>query len=217
MALLYLIRHGETIWNREGRFQGQEDVPLSPEGERQGEQVVGRLQGEGLTLVVASDLARARVTAQALAEAARVPLQLDPRLREMHFGAWQGWTRRDMEERDPEAFRAYLADPWRGRPTGGESFADVLERVGRSLQEWVERHPQGRLAVVAHGGTIRAALCHYLGWDPRRRGLFRLDNAGLTLLEVRPDGFVSLHVLNDTCHLDRRPARPGRSQGGDAF
>ena len=216
MALIYLIRHGETVWNRDKRFQGQTDVDLTEKGTAQAELVAQRLSREKLDLVLASDLRRASETAKAVARLAGCPVELDPALREMHFGVWQGYTREEIESRFDEAFTRYMGDALDGRPTGGETFHEVLTRVADSLTRVVTRLPEGRIGVIAHGGTIRAALCHYLGWDPRRRGVYRLENCSITLLEVRPT-FVSLHYLNDRCHLDDAPAKPGQSQGGDAF
>lgn len=216
MALIYLVRHGETVWNRTKRFQGQTDVELTDLGETQAELVANRLQRENLDMVVTSDLRRASETAARVAERASCPLETDPALREMHFGVWQGFTREEIQERFDAAFSRYMEDALDGRPTDGETFREVIARVSRSLEGLVRRFPEGRIGVVAHGGTVRAALCHHLGWDPRRRGIYRLDNCSVTLLEVRP-AFASLHYLNDCCHLGDAPASPGKSQGGDAF
>ncbi|MCL6596032.1 MAG: histidine phosphatase family protein [Firmicutes bacterium] len=218
MALLYLVRHGETTWNREGRFQGQADAPLSDLGREQASRVAERLRATGLGVVVASDLSRARDTAQAVAEAAGVPLVLEPAFRELSFGLWQGSTRAEIEARFGDALRAYLSDPDHGRAEGGESFAEAMVRVRSAADRLLRERREERMAWVMHGGSIRALLCAYLDWPARRRGVYRLDNAGVSLLEVRPaEGFVSLHYLNDTHHLGGPRERPGRSPGGDAF
>lgn len=216
MALIYLVRHGETVWNRVKRFQGQTDVELTDLGQAQADLVADRLRREQLEIVVASDLRRASETAERIAREAGCAVETDPSLREMHFGVWQGFTREEIQERFDAAFSRYMEDALDGRPTEGETFREVIERVSAALEAIVRRFPEGRIGLVAHGGTIRAALCHYLGWDPRRRGIYRLDNCAVTLLEVRPE-FVSLHYLNDGCHLGDAPASPGKSQGGDAF
>ena len=218
MALLYLVRHGETTWNREGRFQGQADAPLSDRGHEQAAKVAVRLHGADIDLVVSSDLSRARDTAACIADRAGAPLVLEPAFRELSFGAWQGYTRREIEERFGDAFVRYLADPDNAWPEGGESFLDAIERVRAAAERLVSGRTEERMAWVMHGGSIRALLCSYLGWPVPRRGVYRLDNAGVSLLELRADGsFVSLHYMNDTHHLGTRLDEPGKSQGGDAF
>lgn len=216
LALIYLVRHGETVWNREGRFQGQTDVELSQRGQTQGDRVAERLSTENLDVIVASDLIRAKETAEKVARLAQCPIELDPALREMHFGVWQGYTRDEIQNRFDAAFTKYMTDALDGRPTEGETFREVMVRVTAAVKRVVAAYPDGRIAIVAHGGSVRATLCHYLGWDPRHRGVYRLDNCSISLLEVRPE-FVSLHHLNDCCHLTNEPAQPGKSQGGDAF
>lgn len=218
MALLYLVRHGETTWNQEGRFQGQADAELSDEGRAQAALVAKRLAGADIGLVVASDLSRARETGRAVAEATGAPLLLEPAFRELSFGAWQGYTRKEIEARFGPAFARYLKDPDNARPEGGESFPEAIARVRAAADRLLAQRSEGRMAWVMHGGSIRAILCSYLGWPAPRRGVYRLDNAGITLLELRDGGaFVSLHYMNDTHHLGSRADIPGRSQGGDAF
>jgi broad specificity phosphatase PhoE len=218
MALLYLVRHGETTWNREGRFQGQAEAPLSELGAWQAGRVAERLARAGIELVVSSDLARARDTARAVADEAGVDLVLEPAFRELSFGAWQGYTRKEIEERFGDAFQRYLKDPDSAWPEGGESFPAAIERVTAAAERLLAGRREERMAWVMHGGSIRALLCAYLGWPVPRRGVYRLDNAGVSLLEMRQGAaFVSLHYMNDTHHLGERRDAPGRSQGGDAF
>ncbi len=218
MAIVYLVRHGETTWNRDGRFQGQLDADLSELGRAQAAQVAERLATVGLTGVVASDLRRATDTGLAVAARAGVTLEREPAFRELSFGAWQGYTRKEIEARFGDAFAAYLRDPDNARPEGGESFPQAIERVRAAADRHLAADRDGRVAWVMHGGSIRALLTSYLGWPPDRRGLYRLDNASVTLLELRPDtGFVSLHYLNDRSHLGGSADAPGTSQGGDAF
>lgn len=218
LALLYLVRHGETDWNRDGRFQGQADAPLSERGREQAALVAERLGRAGIELVVSSDLSRARDTAAAVAAASQSAHILEPAFRELSFGLWQGLRRPEIEARFGDAFGRYLADPEGARPEGGETFGDAMDRVGPAAARLLAERTEERMAWVMHGGSIRALLCTYLDWPPPRRGLYRLDNAGITLLELRPrDGFVSLHYVNDTHHLGGPVERPGKSQGGDAF
>lgn len=218
MALVYLVRHGETEWNRDGRFQGQADAPLGERGREQAAQVAGRLEKAAAELIVSSDLSRARDTARAIEAATGTACIEEPAFRELSFGLWQGLTRREIEARFGDSFPRYLADPVDGRPEGGESFAEGVVRVRAAADRLLAERTEERMVWVMHGGSIRALLCTYLDWPMRERGRYRLDNASVTLLERRPrDGFVSLHYLNDTHHLGGPFERPGKSQGGDAF
>ena len=157
---LYFIRHGETDWNAQGRLQGQRDVPLNGRGRLQAEEAGARLRGlvqdrESLDYV-ASPLARARETM----EGVRRALELDPasyrmddRLQELSFGAWEGLTWKEIRRSNPSDWAARERDRWGFVPRGGESYAQVAERVGAAIAGF------GRDAViVSHGGVARAFL-----------------------------------------------------------
>src|SRR5687768_17379924 len=122
-----LIRHGETEWNRDQRIQGHLDVPLSERGLRQAERLAAWLAEEAPAAVLSSDLRRARVTAEVLA-AGRVPVVLEPRIREGRFGSFEGLTTAEIREAFPEEFRAWREDAVRHRPPGGETLEDLQER-----------------------------------------------------------------------------------------
>jgi probable phosphoglycerate mutase len=154
---LLLARHGETDWNRAGRWQGHTDVPLNATGRAQAAALAERLRGAGIGAVVASDLARARDTAEIVAAALAVPLAfVDPDLREQRFGRFEGLTPGECEVRFPEDWSRYVADPHAGAP-GGESRAALLARVVRAVQGAAARRPDPVL-VVSHGGALRALL-----------------------------------------------------------
>ncbi len=167
---LLLIRHGETAWNAEGRIQGQLDVPLSPRGIWQASRLAERLAGETIDAVFASDLARAALTAQPLAAAVGLHVQLDPRLRERHFGRFQGHTLDEIAAQWPAEFQR-----WRERePTWampeGESGVQFISRVVEALGEFAAAHQGCTVAVVAHGGTLDIAYrqARGLSWDAPR-------------------------------------------------
>ena len=161
---LLLIRHGETDWNRAGRWQGHADVPLSDHGRVQAAALGERLHalGEAFEAIYTSDLARARDTAVAIATVFGVPLTADPSWREMDLGRWSGSSRDEIRELYPEEWRRIAAgeDLPRG---GGETLAAFAARVGDALERLAVRHAGRLVAVVTHGGTIRIALLHALG------------------------------------------------------
>jgi probable phosphoglycerate mutase len=163
-SLLVLVRHGETEWNLAGRWQGQTDVPLNAAGRDQARELAARLRGEGLVAVASSDLRRARETAELVAAELRLRVHApDPRLREQSFGAFEGLTGRECEERFPEAWGAYAADA-RATPPGGETAAEVLARVVPALDALAARGEP--TLVVMHGRALRTFVRDVLGALP---------------------------------------------------
>lgn len=203
-ATLYIVRHGETIWNQEHRFQGHMNVPLSDKGRMQVERLARRLREaadrEGFDAVWSSDLVRASETARAVAAAVEGRLITHTGLREMDFGAWEGLTFPEIKKAFPDVAEAYHRDPVGTRMPGGEAFTDVLERGRRVLAEIMESGSR-RVIVVAHGGIIKAILCELLGLDPGLRGRLVIRNTGVTIVRCRPPG-GDLLLFNDTCHLE---------------
>jgi probable phosphoglycerate mutase len=170
VATLLLIRHGETAWNAAGRIQGQLDVPLSATGVWQAQRLATRLAAEPIAAVFASDLARAALTAQPLAQALGLAIVFDRRLRERHFGIFEGHTLEEVAARFPAEFAAWRArDPHWAIP-GGESGAQLIGRALAALDDIAQRHAGQTVAVVAHGGVLDAAYRHARGlaWDAPR-------------------------------------------------
>jgi broad specificity phosphatase PhoE len=147
---ILLLRHGQSVWNAAGRWQGRADPPLSPLGREQAQVASEAL--EGGAVIFSSDLVRARETAEILA--GRHEVRIDPRLRERDGGEWTGLTRPEIEERWP----GYLADG--RRPDGFETDEEVIERAWAALTRIVEEVPDGVVVVVSHGGLIRALERH---------------------------------------------------------
>lgn len=148
MTLLFLARHGETDWNRDGRVQGHSDAPLNETGREQARQLARKLAGEPIAAVYSSDLQRARDTAAAVADAAALPVRTLTELREKHFGTWEGLTDAEILERFPTARR--------GRWGDGETREQLETRVLSALREIAGRHEGETVLVVSHGGPLRA-------------------------------------------------------------
>lgn len=159
MTRFCLVRHAETDWNLEGRYQGQTDIPLNEEGRAKAHSLAMRLQSVHFAAVYSSDLVRASETAVIIAAKLRLPVQLDSRLREIDQGEWEG--------RQLEFIRAHYAELWRqrrlnpefGRAPGGESLAEVARRVYAALDEISGRHPDMAVLAVSHGLALAAILC----------------------------------------------------------
>lgn len=202
MQELWLIRHGETAWNLMRRWQGHTDVPLNETGLRQAGCVARRLSGHSFDGVYCSDLERTRATA-ALAMPQSVPV-LDRRLREMHFGVFEGKSWDDMSQDERTVLEEWWKDPYKTPLPQGESFTDLHHR----LREWRASLPaQGRFVVFTHGGPIRSLLWEVLGAPRRREWTILLSNAGLTRLSYEKDR-VTLITINDCAHLEETHGEP---------
>jgi probable phosphoglycerate mutase len=160
MTHLVLIRHGETDWNAEGRYQGQSDVPLNAKGLAQAEALAQRLRGERFEAIYTSDLARAAQTAEALAATTGAPIHRDPRLKEIDQGEWEGLLLAEIETRYAEAFQRRRLDPLSTHPPGGETVGQVRERVLEAIREISRGYPDGSVAIVSHGLAIALVKVH---------------------------------------------------------
>lgn len=154
---LFIIRHGETDWNAEKRYQGQADIPINDRGRAQAKRNGEALKALGLDLnaldFVASPLVRARETMEICRTALGLEpegYRIDPLLKELSYGAWQGLLQSNLPTEDPEGLAARNQDPFHWRPKNGESYADLVGRTRR----WLET-VTGDSVVVAHGGTLR--------------------------------------------------------------
>ena len=154
MTELLLVRHGETDWNRDRRFQGHADPPLNETGREQAHALAADLAGERIQLVYTSDLRRARETAEIVAARLEADVVALRELREIDVGEWQGLTWPEIEARYPEGARAWH-EHGHGWETG-ETYDELGERVVSALRRIAADHPEERVLVIGHGGTIRA-------------------------------------------------------------
>jgi probable phosphoglycerate mutase len=161
MTRLILIRHGQTDWNVEGRYQGQVDIPLNEHGREQAAQIARALSGANLAAIYASDLARAGETAKALAEAAGLQVRVDPRLREINQGRWEGRLFDEIRAEYPEELKRRRENPLAFAPPGGETVGQVKERVLAAIADVVHRHPTQSVAIVSHGLALALVRAYY--------------------------------------------------------
>jgi probable phosphoglycerate mutase len=199
---LFIVRHGESEGNRGRYYTGHSPSPLTELGHRQAEAVATRLQGLQLDALYASDLLRARQTAEPLARLTSLPILERPSLRERSMGDITGIPFDEAQARHPEVWQALSSRDPAYRPPGGESHQDCGARVAGFLQEIFAAHPSGRLAVISHGIAINHMLVQLLGAAPGASlaYTFRIDNCALTHLDRGERGTVVVTV-NDRSHL----------------
>lgn len=191
---VWYVRHGETDWNRAGRIQGWIDLPLNDAGVAQAARLAPRLAGVAFDGVFASDLVRARVTAETALPGTEV--RPDARLRELDYGVFEGKAWDDLEGEEAALAHHWRADPVGRRIPDGESYADLAVRLDAFRAEL----PPGRYAAFCHGGTIRVALYGILGRPAPGRWRLEIDNTSLTRVRYEARG-PTLVTLNDHAHL----------------
>ncbi|WP_334134871.1 histidine phosphatase family protein [Tepidimonas sp.] len=196
------IRHGETAWNRDARIQGQLDIPLNDTGRWQAQRVARALDGEPIDALYASDLARARETAQAIAERHGVPLHTHADLRERHFGVYQGRTWAELEQQQPAVVQAWRARVPDFAPPGGESLLALRARVEAAFAELAARHLGGQIVVVAHGGVLDILYRAAARVDLQAPRAWAMGNAAIHRVLWSADGGFALLSWGDTRHLE---------------
>lgn len=203
---LFCVRHGETCFNLAGRIQGQSDSQLSPLGRRQCQAVAEALGEFEIDALIASPLSRALESAQAIADRLRLPIEIEPRLMEIHAGIFQGHTWEEIDRKFPaESARWRSQDPDYRIP-GGESRRDLMARTREAFCA-IREAGFRQAVVVAHGGSLSAAFKALLG-IPAERNPFSLRNGSLSVVLWEKD--FKLVALNETGHL-----RDASSSGGD--
>lgn len=198
---LLLIRHGETAWNKELRFQGCTDIPLCEEGIQQAKLLAKRLEHK-FDIIYASPLDRALKTAKILGGDNLSPILCED-LREINFGSWEGHTLDSIRDTFPTEYHTWKKDKDVGKLMGGDnSIKDASLRGMNAVLKLVEENKGKTIAAVAHGGLIKAALIGLFGWDMTMYHNFFLGNTSITTLRFNSKGKPVLVSLNDTNHLE---------------
>ena len=208
MTDFLFIRHGETDWNRQQRFQGQIDVPLNEAGQRQARRLGERLATEPADHLISSDLQRAQQTAAPLAAAWQAPATLVPGLREQRFGVLEGLDVPTIQTRHPDLWAQWLEHRADFALPGGESLRQFHTRVIVAVKALAEAYPGRRLAVVTHGGVLDMLwrTAHGLALDGLRT--CDIPNTGLNHLRWH-QGTLDIVRWADASHLEGLPAQPG--------
>jgi alpha-ribazole phosphatase len=194
---LLLARHGQSVSNAVRRFQGAQDVALSPLGVRQAEALGLAVGRRPIAHVYASPLERARRTAEIALTGLDLPITMIDDLRELSLGEWEGCTVEEIRTRPGDPYAQWVRDPVQCLPPGGEPLADVQARVVQAVERIAAAHPNGDdVLIVSHGGVISALLAHWLGLP--LSSIWRIAVANCSLSEIAPPRVVS---VNETGHL----------------
>jgi probable phosphoglycerate mutase len=202
---ILLLRHAETDWNREHRFQGWRDIPLSATGREQAGSAARLLAASPLAAVWSSPLRRARETAALIAAPHGLAVRESDAFKEMGFGDWEGLTRDEVRARFPEAHRAWAETPPEATWPGAETLARVRARALAGLEELRAAHQGQTVCLVSHGITGRILILEALGLGLDRLWSLQLSSTGISELEFRED-WTTLHRMNSLVHLADIPA-----------
>ena len=200
MLRIFLIRHGETEWNRQNRLQGNSDIHLSPEGFHQAITLAEHAPFHHIDAIYSSDLTRAMSTANILAERFNLTVKKMPELRETNFGDWEGRSIRELADESPKAFGKFFTDPERCHPPHGETFLECQARVMIGIREIIAKHDDQNIIAVSHGAAIRLILGAALDMPIHKMWAIAQFNMALNVLRV-DDGDLTVELMNSTEHL----------------
>ncbi|MCX7779938.1 MAG: histidine phosphatase family protein [Negativicutes bacterium] len=200
MTRFILVRHGETTWNREGRYQGQIDTPLSPFGIEQGLKVAEALANIPLDICYASPLSRSYETAGMCAARHGLEVIRDERLLEINHGEWEGLLAAEVGERYPELLHKWRTSVVDVEMPGGETIEAVRQRSMAAFYDYAAKHAGQTVLVVAHDAVNKAVLCSILDIDLSHFWQIKQDNTCINVFEYQ-DGKWRLVLLNSTQHL----------------
>ena len=197
---IYLVRHGETVWNVEKRLQGWKDSPLTENGLRNAERLAERLDGTRIDRIFSSDQRRALTTAEIIAKDRSIPIEILSSLRELNFGSWEGMTISEIEDKYPLEYNTYKNDPDKYISTDGESIGQLFDRAAKALKH-IQSCGEENVLVVTHGVTIRALMTIVSGQG--MNGFARTPvflGTSLTELEFTEKGYNIIRTA-DAGHL----------------
>ncbi|MCQ4725060.1 histidine phosphatase family protein [Anaerotignum faecicola] len=200
MVKLYLIRHGETEWNKAKRFQGWTDIELSQEGRRQASLLGERFKKIDIDEIYSSPLKRAVETARPIADIKGLEIKTNENFKEINFGEWEGMTAKEISTKYGKSFDEFIKYPENGTFPGDISFAHVTERIKIGLRDVLDGKDDKNIAIVSHGGIVRLIIKYLMAFEGEWYNKTWIDNTSVSIVEVRKHGNL-LRVLNDYSHL----------------
>ena len=199
--ILYLVRHGQTDGSREGRYCGAIDIPLNATGLEMAQALAVYYAHESWAAIYSSPLQRARQTADPLSKRTSLLPEIEPGLREIEYGEWEGLLPEEARARNPLLYKSWDADPGNFAPPGGETGKQVAERAMKAIDKIRAAHAEGQVLAVAHKATIRVLVCALMGIDISQfRARIAQPVGCVTVIEFKKTGPM-LKKLGDNCHL----------------
>lgn len=200
MTSIYLVRHGQTAWNKEEIFRGRTDIPLDETGLKQAELAGEFFKEMKIEGIYSSPLSRAFQTAEKIAAFHSLKIQPSGGLIDMSFGNWEGRPHQEVREMDGDRYRQWREEPHLAKLPGGETIEDVRTRAMAALDEVMKTHPEGNIVLVSHRVVNKVLLCGILGIDNSHFWQITQDTAAINLIQYKRGKFV-LSFMNETCHL----------------
>ena len=206
MLQVYLVRHGETVWNAARRIQGQSDSALTDKGEQQARQVGERVKSLGITHVISSDLGRTRRTAEIIADACGCSVTLEPRLRELNMGVLEQRPIDTLSAEEEGWRRTLVNGTENGRIPQGESMAELAERMHQALNACLDLPAGSRPLLVSHGMALGVLISTLLGLPAHAERRLRLRNCSLSRVDHQQSAWLAtgwvVETAGDISHLD---------------
>lgn len=198
---LFLVRHGETLWNREGRIMGQSDIGLTEKGRKQAQRLGEALKDEGIDAIYSSSLTRTRQTADEIARFHGLEVVADDGLMEINAGEMDGLTYEELVAKHGEFLKKWATKGASLRVPGGESIGDLQERAWATVSRLADVHASQTIVLVSHSLAIQTIMCQALDISLSNMRRLRMDLASISILDFGREG-ASLLLYNDTCHLE---------------
>jgi len=200
MTSVYLIRHGETAWNKEEIFRGRTDISLNEIGFREAELVGEYLKGKDIHVIYSSPLSRARETARRIAQVFNLKVQPLEGITDMSFGKWEGRPLKEVQIHDRELYRQWIEQPHLLKLPGGETLDEVRVRAMAALEEVIQYHHEKNLVLVSHRVINKVIICGILGIDNSHFWQIGQDPTAINLIQYKNGKYI-LSFMNETCHL----------------
>jgi broad specificity phosphatase PhoE len=200
MTSIYLVRHGQTAWNKEEIFRGRTDVPLNETGLRQAELAGEYFKGVEIQGIYSSPLVRAWETAQKIAQFHNLRVEPLGGILDMSFGNWEGHAHQEIRKIDSETYRQWVESPHLVRLPGGESLDEVRGRAMVTLEEVIRKHQEKTIVLVSHRVVCKVLICAILGLDNSHFWQITQDTTAINLIQHKERKYI-LSLMNETCHL----------------
>ncbi|MFG6146792.1 histidine phosphatase family protein [Halobacillus sp. B23F22_1] len=201
MTKIYLTRHGQTVWNLEKRMQGHGESKLTELGRKQARWLGEHLNNVHIDKIVSSSSGRTEETSRLIRGNRPIAIELNPQLREIHLGEWEGKLQHELQSEFSEAYRNFWEDPLRYETSGGESLEELVARVSHEVEHIAETYKGQTILIVTHGVVLKALMIYFKkrGIEELWSGAFMHHSTCLSLVE-KTDGEWKIHMEGDTTH-----------------